>query len=97
MDISRLTEDLDESGVGSDTEGWAVVYSSVACHLQAWSKGEQSNEGAYYYTHLLWCDIDTDIVEGDRVAIASVSYQIYKVEDRNYGNSQHKCVFLVKL
>ena len=92
VDTQRLIRDpLD------DTEGWDVYLSEIMVHIQTWEVGEAGYIGAKFPTHQLWTYIDYDIVEGDRIDSGDNIYEVLKVEDRSYGENQHKFVLLVLL
>ena len=50
--------------------------------------------GALGGTHKLWCDIEENLLAGDRVVIESVEYDVVAVNKQDYGMNIHLEVIL---
>lgn len=69
------------------------TYSTVTVtvgHRQNLSQMErQVMEGATNKSYKIWCDLDEDVKEGDRLTIKGVNYELISIEKKDYGTNQH--------
>lgn len=68
MDIYRWVEYI-ENGITKGKE--ELIYSGVKCHYSKGSLSDTADEGVptLVNSHTLFCDIDDDLKEGDRIVI----------------------------
>ena len=51
-------------------------------------------EGKFALTHIIWCDIDTVINEGDVVTAGGVDYTVKSIQKNNIGSNKHLEVYV---
>lgn len=88
VDTQRLVRDVD------DTEDWHDYLYDIPCHIQTWSEGTTGYEGALFPTHTMWCDVGTDIIEGDRIISGSKTYEVLIFEELDFGENPHLQLWL---
>jgi len=54
----------------------------------------QFYEGKFALTHIIWCAVDTVIVEGDVVTTDGVDYTVKSIQKNSVGFNQHLEVYV---
>lgn len=77
----------------SEISGNKTAFQTVTVaqgHRQDLSEEErQIMDGATNKSYKIWCDIDENINEGDKLTIESTDYEVISKNQKDYGTNQH--------
>lgn len=91
VDTKRLT-----AVVGTNKETFANNLTDVPCTIHPVETSQQNlNDGAFYQTFKMWCDLGTDIKKGDKIIDGSTTYTVKGVSNYNFGRSNHMRIVMV--
>ena len=77
------------SSVGGNKTAFSTV-TATSGHRQNLAEDEvQIIDGATNKSYKIWCDIDEDINEGDRLVIDNTDFEVISKEKKDYGMNQH--------
>lgn len=82
---------------GSMKEAWQTNLAEVSCTIHSESPEHSLTlSGASYKLFKMWCDVDTDILTGDKVIDGAIEYHVRSVSKKDYGGDdiQHLIVLL---
>lgn len=82
--------------VGTNKQTFATNVASLKCTIHPVETSQQNlNDGAFYKTFKMWCDVDTDILVGDRVIDGDDTYTVKGVSSYDFGRNPHLRVTMV--
>jgi len=90
VQVKRLSPD--EADV--DKEGYAIIVSSLPCHIQPMRPEISAVVGmeALFKSFRLWTSVDADVKEQDLIIEGSSRYIVTGVQRWNVGGNPHKLV-----
>lgn len=83
--------------VGTNKETWATNLATLECTIHPVETSQQSlGDGAYYQTFKIWCDVDADVVVGDRIIDGADTYTVKGVSSYDFGRNPHLRLTVVR-
>ena len=80
----------------TNKETWQDNLVDLPCTIHPVETSQQNlNDGAFYKTFKLWCELGTDIVIGDRIIEGATTYTVKGVSIYDFGRNAHLRVTMV--
>lgn len=89
-DFFNQTITLKRLNTTSGNKAAYTTVSSIKGHRQNLSQVEvEAIDGATSKSYKIWCSLDEDVDEGDRMTIKGIDYEVISIELKDYGTNQH--------
>lgn len=76
--------------VGTNKETWGTNLTQLQMTIHPVETQQQNlNDGGFYNTLKAWCDVNADVLIGDRVIDGSVTYTVRGVSRYDFGRNSH--------
>lgn len=82
---------------GTNKETWQTNLATLLCTVHPIETSQQNlNDGAFYESFKIWCDVDADVVTGDRIIDGDDTYTVKGVSRYDFGRNPHLRITVVK-
>lgn len=76
--------------VGTNKETWGTNLDSLDCTIHPVETSQQNlNDAAFYKSFKIWCDVDADVLVGDRIIDGDNTYTVKGVSSYDFGRNPH--------